>query len=144
MAAPDHHRETVLIEQLSIAVKGQGLYPITDQVTPLIARCHRDEGLCTLFIRHTSASLLIQENYDASARVDLENWLNRLVPEDDPLYTHTSEGADDMPSHIKSALTATQLSIPFQHGELLLGTWQGIYLWEHRHHAGRRQLVVHF
>jgi len=132
-----------LIEQLAIAVKGQGLYPITGQVAPLVARCGRDEGLCTLFIRHTSASLLIQENYDDSARVDLENWLNRLVPEGDPLYTHTLEGADDMPSHIKSALTATQLSIPFQRGELLLGTWQGIYLWEHRHHAGRRQLVVH-
>jgi len=137
------HRETDLIEQLAIAVKGQGLYPITGQVAPLVARCGRDEGLCTLFIRHTSASLLIQENYDDSARVDLENWLNRLVPEGDPLYTHTLEGADDMPSHIKSALTATQLSIPFQRGELLLGTWQGIYLWEHRHHAGRRQLVVH-
>jgi secondary thiamine-phosphate synthase enzyme len=132
-----------LIEQIAIAVKGQGLYPITGQVAPVVARSGRDEGLCTVFIRHTSASLLIQENYDDSARVDLENWLNRLVPEGDPLYTHTLEGADDMPSHIKSALTATQLSIPFQHGELLLGTWQGIYLWEHRHHAGRRQLVVH-
>jgi len=132
-----------LIEQLSIAVNGQGLYPITADVAPVVARSGLDEGLCTLFIRHTSASLLIQENYDDRARVDLENWLNRLVPEADPLYTHTLEGADDMPSHIKSALTATQISIPFQHGELLLGTWQGIYLWEHRHHAGRRQLVVH-
>ena len=132
-----------MIEELCIPVKGQGLYPITGQVAPVVARCGRDEGLCTLFIRHTSASLLIQENYDDSARVDLENWLNRLVPEGDPLYTHTLEGADDMPAHIKSALTATQLSIPFQRGELLLGTWQGIYLWEHRHHAGRRHLVVH-
>jgi secondary thiamine-phosphate synthase enzyme len=132
-----------LIEQLSIPVKGQGLYPITGEVTPVVARSDRDEGLCTLFIRHTSASLLIQESYDDSARVDLENWLNRLVPERDSLYTHTLEGDDDMPSHIKSALTATQLSIPFQHGELLLGTWQGIYLWEHRHHAGSRQVVVH-
>ncbi len=101
------------------------------------------EGLCTLFIRHTSASLLVQENYDDSARIDLENWLNRLVPENDPLYTHTLEGADDMPAHIKSALTATQLSIPFQDRSLLLGTWQGIYLWEHRHHPGSRQIVVH-
>jgi secondary thiamine-phosphate synthase enzyme len=109
----------------------------------LVHSCDKPEGLCTLFIRHTSASLLIQENYDDSARVDLENWLNRLVPERDSLYTHTTEGDDDMPSHIKSALTATQLSIPFQQGELLLGTWQGIYLWEHRHHAGTRQLVVH-
>ena len=132
-----------MIQQLSIAVQGQGLYSITGQVMPLVSRCENPEGLCTLFIRHTSASLLIQENYDDSARVDLENWLNRLVPERDSLYTHTLEGDDDMPSHIKSALTATQISIPFQHGELMLGTWQGIYLWEHRHHAGTRQLVVH-
>tara|TARA_B100001540_G_C15795011_1_gene637223 strand:+ start:2032 stop:2433 length:402 start_codon:yes stop_codon:yes gene_type:complete len=132
-----------VIEELSIAVRGQGLYPITDRVAPVVAGAGRDEGLCTLFIRHTSASLLIQENYDDSARVDLEAWLNRLVPENDPLYTHTLEGPDDMPSHIKSALTATQLSIPFRDGALLLGTWQGIYLWEHRRHPGRRQVVVH-
>jgi len=132
-----------LIDYLSIDVNGQGLYPITPLVRPVVARSGLDEGLLTLFIRHTSASLLIQENYDDSARVDLENWLNRLVPENDPLYTHTLEGPDDMPAHIKAALTATQLGIPFQRGELLLGTWQGIYLWEHRHHAGSRQLVAH-
>ena len=132
-----------MIERLSIPVRGQGLYPITSKVAPVVAGSDAGEGLCTLFIRHTSASLLIQENYDDSARVDLENWLNRLVPENDPIYTHTLEGADDMPAHIKAALTATQLSIPFQDGELLLGTWQGIYLWEHRHHAGTRELVVH-
>ena len=132
-----------MIEQISIRVRGQGLHPITEQVRPLVSRCGLSEGLCTLFIRHTSASLLIQENYDDSARVDLENWLNRLVPENDSLYTHTLEGADDMPAHIKSALTATQISVPFQDGELLLGTWQGIYLWEHRHHSGSRQVVVH-
>jgi secondary thiamine-phosphate synthase enzyme len=133
-----------LIEQIAIPVHGQGLYPITAQVQPLLRRGDQNEGLCTLFIRHTSASLLIQENYDDSARIDLENWLNRLVPEGDALYTHTLEGADDMPAHIKSALTATQVSIPFQHGELMLGTWQGIYLWEHRHHAGSRNVVIHF
>ena len=132
-----------MIEQVAITVQGQGLYPITGQIAPLVARAASGEGLCTLFVRHTSASLLIQENYDDSARVDLENWLNRLVPEKDSLYTHTLEGADDMPAHIKAALTATQISIPFQNGELMLGTWQGIYLWEHRHHAGCRQLVVH-
>ena len=132
-----------MIRQIGIPVNGQGLYPITDRVAPLLQEYAQPEGLCTLFIRHTSASLLIQENYDASARHDLENWLNRLVPENDPLYTHTLEGADDMPAHIKAALTATQLAIPFQHGSLLLGNWQGIYLWEHRHQAGTRQLVVH-
>ena len=132
-----------MIETISIGVQGQGLYAITKEITPVVARAPGAEGLCTLFIRHTSASLLIQESFDDSARVDLENWLNRLVPEHDPLYTHTLEGPDDMPSHIKSALTATQISIPYQDKRLMLGTWQGIYLWEHRHHAGRRELVVH-
>lgn len=134
---------TPVIEQLEIRVDGQGLYPITDRVRPLLAAGSAPEGLCTLFIQHTSASLLIQENYDDSARIDLENWLNRLVPENDALYTHTLEGPDDMPAHIKSALTATQISIPYRNGELLLGTWQGIYLWEHRHHAGHRRIIVH-
>ena len=132
-----------MIAHLNIAVNGQGLYPFTDRLPRLLRENGANEGLCSLFIRHTSASLLIQENYDDSARIDLENWLNRLVPENDPLYTHTLEGADDMPAHIKSALTACTLSIPYQRGELLLGTWQGVYLWEHRHHAGDRQVVVH-
>ncbi len=132
-----------MIEQISIRVPGQGLHAITDRVRAVVAASGLQEGLCTLYVRHTSASLLIQENYDDSARIDLENWLDRLVPENDPLYTHTLEGPDDMPAHIKSALTATQLSVPFQHGELLLGTWQGIYLWEHRHHPGSRTVVVH-
>lgn len=132
-----------MIQELDIQVRGQGLHAFTSQVAAVIRDSGADEGLCTLFIRHTSASLLIQENYDESARLDLENWLNRLVPENDPLYTHTLEGADDMPAHIKSALTATQLSIPFRDRQLLLGTWQGIYLWEHRHYRGSRQVVVH-
>ena len=132
-----------MIEQLSIEVGGQGLYAFTDRIAALVSRAKEPEGLCTLFIRHTSASLLIQENYDDSARVDLENWLNRLVPENDPLFTHTLEGPDDMPAHIKSAITATQLSIPFQNNKLMLGSWQGVYLWEHRHHAGSRHVVVH-
>jgi secondary thiamine-phosphate synthase enzyme len=101
-----------------------------------------NDGLVTLFVRHTSASLLVQENADPSAREDLERWLNRLVPEYDDLYTHTIEGPDDMPAHIKSALTATSLSIPLMDGALALGTWQGIFLWEHRHHRGERVVVV--
>jgi len=132
-----------LIEQFSVEVSGQGLHPFTPQAQHVVAHSGQEEGLCTLFLRHTSASLLIQENYDDSARIDLENWLNRLVPENDPLYTHTLEGPDDMPAHIKAALTATQLSIPFQGGQLMLGTWQGIYLWEHRHFRGSRQVVAH-
>lgn len=132
-----------MIDSLNIRVSRQGLLSITQQVQAVLSRCGLSEGLCTLFIRHTSASLLIQENYDDSARVDLENWLNRLVPENDSLYTHTLEGPDDMPAHIKASLTATQLSIPFKDGSLMLGTWQGIYLWEHRHHSGHREVVVH-
>ena len=132
-----------MISELEQQVGGQGLYDITDAVASLVTSAAVEEGLCTLFIRHTSASLLIQENYDPSARVDLECWLNRLVPENDPLYTHTMEGADDMPAHIKSALTATSVSIPVGSGRLMLGTWQGIFLWEHRHRPGIRQVVMH-
>jgi len=132
-----------MVETLHIDVRRQGLHTLTAQVEKLVAKAKLDSGLCTLFIRHTSASLLVQENADPSARHDLERWLNRLVPENDALFTHTTEGADDMPAHIKSALTATSLSIPIQHGQLMLGTWQGIYLWEHRHGASRREIVIH-
>ncbi|WP_193164389.1 secondary thiamine-phosphate synthase enzyme YjbQ [Microbulbifer hainanensis] len=131
------------IGQLEILVRGQGLHEFTEQVADWLAGQGADEGLCTLFIQHTSASLLIQENADPSAQVDLENWLNRLVPENDPLYTHTLEGPDDMPAHIKAALTATSLSVPVLGGRLLLGTWQGLYLWEHRHHRGHRRVILH-
>lgn len=132
-----------MVKTITIRVNGQGLHPITDAVEQIVRMADHDQGLCTLFIRHTSASLLIQENADPSARHDLENWLNRLVPEKDSLYTHTMEGADDMPAHIKSALTATSLSIPMDNGRLALGTWQGIYLWEHRHGSASRELVIH-
>lgn len=132
-----------MVKTIYIQVRGQGLHSITDQVVDALREAGRAEGLCTLFIRHTSASLLVQENADPSARRDLETWLNRLVPENDPLYSHTLEGADDMPAHIKSALTATSLSIPIQNGRLALGTWQGIYLWEHRRAGGRREIVMH-
>lgn len=132
-----------MIKTITLNTRGQGLYEFTKELKSLISMAKIDEGLCTLFIRHTSCSLIIQENADPSAKRDLENWLNRLVPENDPLYTHTFEGADDMPAHIKSVLTATQLSIPFQNNALLLGTWQGVYLWEHRHASHQRQVVVH-
>lgn len=132
-----------MIETLTVSVARQGLKDITAQVKQAVVKSGVEQGLCTLFIQHTSASLLIQENYDPSARVDLENWLNRLVPENDPLYTHTLEGPDDMPAHLKSMLTATSLSIPVINGELALGTWQGVFLWEHRHQAGRRRVLMH-
>ncbi|HSG88134.1 MAG TPA: secondary thiamine-phosphate synthase enzyme YjbQ [Pseudomonadales bacterium] len=134
---------------LRLEVSGQGLHEITSRVRDAVDALraarpeYADDGLVTLFLRHTSASLLIQENADPSARRDLEAWLARLVPEGDALYTHTLEGPDDMPAHLRAALTATQLAVPLVDGELALGTWQGLYLWEHRRAGGRRELVVH-
>jgi secondary thiamine-phosphate synthase enzyme len=132
-----------MVRQLSVDTPGQGLHDITSEVTSLVRNAGIDEGLCTLFLRHTSASLVIQENADPTAKSDLERWLKRLVPEGDPFYEHDAEGPDDMPSHIKAALTATSLSIPILDQKLALGTWQGIYLWEHRRRGSRRELVVH-
>lgn len=132
-----------MIRYLSVNAPTQGLHDFTAQVAKVVREAGVTEGLCTLFIRHTSASLLIQENADPSAKCDLERWLNRLVPENDTLYTHTTEGPDDMPSHVKAALTATSISIPIDNGILVLGTWQGIYLFEHRRHGGAREVVVH-
>ena len=121
---------------------GQGLLDITDKVQSVVAEAARTEGLCTIFVQHTSASLIIQENADPSAQKDLERWLNRLVPERDALYTHTMEGTDDMPSHIKSMLTQVSISIPIHEGRLVLGTWQGIYLWEHRRATHQRSIII--
>lgn len=134
---------TAMIKQLTVSTSEQGLHEFTDEVRAAVRAAGVEEGLCTLFVRHTSASLLIQENADPSARRDLERWLNRLVPENDALYTHQNEGPDDMPGHIKSTLTATTLSIPISGGKLVLGTWQGIYLWEHRRRGGKRDIVLH-
>src|SRR6188508_2063695 len=131
-----------MVETISVQARGQGLHDITAKVVAAVRQVGLEEGLCTIFLRHTSASLLIQENADPSAKRDLERWLNRLVPEGDPFYTHDAEGPDDMPSHLKAALTATSLSIPIAGGKLALGSWQGIYLWEHRQRGSRRELVV--
>ena len=128
---------------ISIRTRGQGLHDITEDVQASVEESGVDDGLCTILIQHTSASLTIQENADPSARHDLERWLDRLVPEGDSLYTHTAEGSDDMPAHIKAALTDTTLSIPVLDARLALGTWQGIYLWEHRQRPHRRSIVVH-
>jgi secondary thiamine-phosphate synthase enzyme len=125
-----------------VPVDGQGLYDVTAQVLAAVNGSGVEDGLATLFIQHTSASLLIQENADPAVQVDLQNWLNRLVPENDPLYTHAEEGPDDMPAHIKSALTAVSLSVPIMQGALALGVWQGIYLWEHRHHQGASRRLI--
>jgi secondary thiamine-phosphate synthase enzyme len=121
----------------------RGLNDVTETVAQKLRACGLRDGLCTVFIRHTSASLVIQENADPAARRDLEAFLDRLVPEGDSLYTHTAEGDDDMPSHVKAALTRTSEQIPFRGGALLLGTWQGLYVWEHRSGRHRRELAVH-
>jgi len=132
-----------MISQLSISAPRQGLHEITRDVAAFVSESGLREGLCTVFIKHTSASLIIQENADPSAARDLEQWLNRFVAENDQLYTHTSEGPDDMPSHIKSTLTATSVAIPIINGQLALGTWQGVFLWEHRRANMQRTVIVH-
>ena len=132
-----------MIETLTITAGRRGLHEFTAEVAGIVARSNVEQGLCTLFVRHTSASLTIQENADPSARADLERWMSRHVPDADPLFTHTAEGPDDMPSHVKAALTATTLGIPVVDGELALGTWQGIFLWEHRSRPRPRQVVIH-
>jgi secondary thiamine-phosphate synthase enzyme len=132
-----------VIEHLSVTTPGRGLHEITAKVQAAVRKAAIAEGLCTVFVRHTSASLIIQENADPSAKRDLERWIERLVPEGDPFYTHDTEGPDDMPAHIRAALTQTSLSIPIMDEKLALGTWQGIYLWEHRRRGSVRELVLH-
>jgi secondary thiamine-phosphate synthase enzyme len=131
-----HHR-------LTVATRGRGLTDITQPVVAWAESTGLAAGLVTLFIRHTSASLLIQENADPDVRADLERFFARLVPDGDPLFEHVTEGPDDMPAHIRSALTATQLAIPLLDGALVLGTWQGIYVYEHRVRPQRREVVLH-
>ncbi|HEY8549990.1 MAG TPA: secondary thiamine-phosphate synthase enzyme YjbQ [Vicinamibacterales bacterium] len=129
-------------ETLKVRAPRRGLHEITSEVARVVASAQVREGLCTVFIRHTSASLTIQENADPSARRDLETFLDRLVPDGASWMTHTVEGPDDMPSHIKAALTQVSLTIPIVNGRLALGTWQGIYLWEHRNRPTTREIVV--
>lgn len=128
---------------LTLRTPGRGLLEITRDVAGEVAASGIRTGLLTLFLRHTSASLVIQENADPEVRLDLERFFARLVPDGDPLFRHRSEGPDDMPAHVRAALTATQLTIPVRAGQLVLGTWQGVYLWEHRTRAHDRELVVH-
>jgi len=129
--------------EISVPTRGKGLYAVTPHVLDWVAASGIRQGLITLYIRHTSASLLIQENYDPTVQADLERFLSRLVPEGDPIYEHTLEGADDMPAHVRAALTQTHLAIPVADGKPLLGTWQGIYVFEHRRGAQMRSVVVH-
>src|SRR5215470_16117429 len=126
-----------------ISTRGRGFYEITRNVATWVKETGIEQGLLTLHVRHTSASLLIQENADPEVRRDLERFFSRLAPDGDRLFHHTSEGDDDMPAHIRTALTAVNLSIPVARGTMVLGTWQGIYVWEHRTEPHRREIVVH-
>lgn len=128
---------------LTFETRGRGLLEITKPIRDRVDAAGFDTGLLTLFIRHTSASLLIQENADPDVRGDLDRFFARLVPDGDVLFVHRDEGSDDMPAHVRAALTAVQLSVPITDGRLVLGTWQGIYLWEHRLRAHRREVVLH-
>ena len=129
---------------LGVRTNGQGAHEITDELNRELKRAGMDRGLLSIFCQHTSCSLVIMESADPSAWRDLQTWFNRLVPENDPDFQHTLEGADDMPSHIKMALTRTGETVPFGDGRLLLGTWQGVYLWEHRRAPHHRSLVLTF
>jgi len=130
-------------DTIEIATRGQALYDFTGEVADLVAKAAMTTGLVYLFCRHTSCSLLIQENADPDVQRDLLAFFKRLVPEGDPLFVHTMEGPDDMPAHVKAALTQTTLSIPITRGAMALGTWQGIYLFEHRRAPHKRQVLVH-
>lgn len=131
------------VETLVVPTHGRGLVEVTSLVQTCVARGLDGDGLCTVMVRHTSASLVIQENADPSAARDLEAFFERIAAEHDPLWTHTTEGPDDMPSHVRAALTATSVSIPVLAGRLGLGTWQGLFLFEHRRRPHRRELLVH-
>ncbi len=128
---------------VTVPTKGRGLVEVTAEIVSFLAGTGIKTGLVTIFCRHTSASLLIQENADPDVRADLEAWFERAAPENDRRYTHTAEGPDDMPSHIRTALTQTSLSIPVAGGALALGTWQGVYLFEHRRAPHRRELALY-
>ena len=131
------------VETMTVRTRGRGFYEITRDVQARVQNAGVQTGLCTLHLQHTSASLLIQENADPDVRRDFERFFARLVPDGDPLFVHTMEGDDDMPAHIRTALTTVNLSIPIAAGRLALGTWQGIYVWEHRSASHSRSVAVH-
>ena len=128
--------------ELEILVERAGLYDVTEQVIEIVSGSGIDEGLVTVFIQHTSASLVIQENADPSVLADLQAWMDRSVPQDPQLYAHRAEGPDDMPAHIRAAITASHVTIPVIDGRMALGTWQGIFLWEHRLGPKERRVIV--
>jgi len=129
-------------EILSIRTQGRSTIDVTNEVEQLVSRSGIKNGLCNLFIQHTSASLILCENADPDVRVDLENFMQQIVKDGDPMFRHTAEGADDMPAHIRNVLTSSSLTIPIANGRCLFGTWQGVYLWEHRLSAHVRKIIV--
>ncbi len=129
-------------EEIEVATQGRGTYDLSEQVQRAVQASGVSTGNCHVFIRHTSASLMICENADPAVMKDLETFMSRQVPDGDPMFTHTAEGPDDMPSHIRSVLTQTDLNVPVTNGRCALGTWQGIYLWEHRFAAHQRKVVL--
>ena len=131
------HKETI-----EISTRGKGLYPFTPAVDALIQKWEANEGMCFLYLAHTSASFVISESFDPSAKLDMEEFMERLVPENQSWFRHTMEGSDDSPSHMRAMLTSTSLSIPVDHGKLSIGTWQGLYLFEHRSRSHRRKVLV--
>jgi secondary thiamine-phosphate synthase enzyme len=144
-SVPNHKSKMIqAFHELTISTRGRGLHEFTREVERWIEQNQFHDGLLTLHLRHTSASLLIQENADPDVRRDLEAFFQRLAPDGDPLFIHVTEGGDDMPAHIRTALTTVNLSIPLRGGELALGAWQGIYLWEHRVRGHARRVALHF
>jgi secondary thiamine-phosphate synthase enzyme len=131
-----------LQETFVVSTRGRGFEALTDRIASIVAKSGVAAGLCNVFTRHTSASLVITENADSAVRRDLERFMHRIAPDGSSDYEHDTEGPDDMPAHIRSALTNATLTVPIAQGELMLGTWQGIYLWEHRHAGHRREIVV--
>ena len=132
-----------ITETLAVRTRGRGLLEITHEARAAVRQCGVTSGLLTVFLRHTSASLLIQENADPDVRTDLERFFSRLAPDGEAGYVHTAEGEDDMPAHLRTALTSVSLGIPIVRGQLALGTWQGIYVWEHRHRPHTREVILH-
>lgn len=129
-------------QELSIATTGRGSYDLTDRIQSAVSASGVTTGMCHIFIRHTSASLMVCENADPAVRSDLETFMIRLVPDGDPMFRHVDEGPDDMPAHVRSILTQSDLNIPVSRGQCALGTWQGVYLWEHRHAAHERHVLL--
>jgi len=129
-------------DSFTVGTRGRGTYEITEQVQRIVRDAQVDRGVCTVFVHHTSASLIVCENADPSVRSDLERYFARLVPDADPVFRHTAEGPDDMPAHVRSILTASSVSIPVAQSRLDLGTWQGLFLWEHRASPHRRRITV--